>query len=113
MTLTVDPTGRFAHLPEPLIRTIAMFAIDAKTGALTSLATPTSSTTNGTGLLALDPAGRFTYAPEPRSGTVLTHAIDVTTGAISLASLATVAAGAAPTTLPWTQRVDLSTSKTP
>ena len=102
--VTVDPSGKFVYVTnlgdvydygDGADGSVAMYAIDATTGALTS-----TGTINGNcpGLcfpssVVVDPSGRFAYAPANGSnpgsaGSVSMYTINATTGA--LASIGTI-----------------------
>jgi YVTN family beta-propeller protein len=100
-SLVVDPSGKFVYVATGsagIPFNIAMYTINATTGALTSLGAvavgggvPTS--------LAVDPAGDFVYVATENgtpglAGSVSMYAINATTGA--LAPIGTIAAGVDP-----------------
>jgi 6-phosphogluconolactonase len=74
---------------------VAMYTIDATTGALASIGTIAAGTVPVS--VAVDPAGKFAYVPTANygsAGSVSMYAINATTGA--LASMGTIAAGTGP-----------------
>jgi YVTN family beta-propeller protein len=108
-SLTVDPFGKFAYVTnsgnvwnydDEADGILAMYTIDATTGALTS-----TGTINGNcpGLcfpssVVVDPSGKFAYVAignNPESaGSVLMYTINATTGALT--SVGTIATGTGP-----------------
>ena len=99
-SMVVDPSGKFAYVVTGgagIAFSLAMYTIDATTGALTSIGTIAAG---GVPLsVAVDPAGKFVYvattnATPGSAGSVSMYAINATTGA--LASTGTIAAGTAP-----------------
>ena len=60
--------------------TVSMYAIDATTGILTALTTPTVGTGTRPNSIAVTPAGTFAYVANNFSGMVSMYAIDATTG---------------------------------
>jgi DNA-binding beta-propeller fold protein YncE len=103
--VTVAPSGKFVYVTnsgyvwDPDYGSVAMYTIDATTGALTS-----TGTINGNcpGLcfpssVVVDPAGKFAYVVNENSGSagnVSMYAINGTTGALT--SMGTIAAGTDP-----------------
>ena len=111
-SVTVDPSGKFVYVTNSgnvydydseADGTLAMYTIDATTGALTS-----TGTINGNcpGLcfpssVVVDPSGKFSYVatgndPGP-AGSVLMYAINAATGALT--STGTIATGTGPVSL--------------
>jgi len=111
-SVTVDPSGKFVYVTNSgnvynydseADGTLAMYTIDATTGALTS-----TGTINGNcpGLcfpssVVVDPSGKFSYVatgndPGP-AGSVLIYAINAATGALT--STGTIATGTGPVSL--------------
>ena len=99
LSVAVDPSGKFAYVPngdgaEP--SNIAVYTIDATTGALTSKG---KTTTDGFAVsVAVDPSGKFAYVstggtPGPAAN-VSMYTINATTGALT--SIGTIAAGTSP-----------------
>jgi YVTN family beta-propeller protein len=99
-SVAVDPSGKFAYVPngdgeEP--NNVAVFAIDATTGALTSVG---QTTVQGfAASVAVDPSGKFAYVATSSftpnaAGSVSMYTINATTGALT--STGTIAAGINP-----------------
>jgi DNA-binding beta-propeller fold protein YncE len=107
-SVTVDPFGKFVYVTnsgdywdygDGADGSVAMYTIDATTGALTS-----AGTINGScpglclpGSVAVDPSGKFAYVVNENAastGNVSMYTINATTGA--LASIGTIAAGRSP-----------------
>ncbi|MGA7595943.1 MAG: beta-propeller fold lactonase family protein [Gallionella sp.] len=82
----VDPSGRFLYVSNYGSGNMAVFSIDATTGALAETAkSPFSSgVSGGVGTIAVDPTGQFLYALEPVSNTVKIFDIDATSGDLTL-----------------------------
>jgi 6-phosphogluconolactonase len=110
-SVTVDPFGKFVYVTnsgdkwgygEDSDGIVAMYSIDAATGALTSAGTITGSCP---GLclpasVAVDPSGKFAYVVNENAastGDVSMYTINATTGA--LASIGTIAAGTDPVSI--------------
>jgi 6-phosphogluconolactonase len=102
-SVAVDPSGRFAYVAgggSDFPTNVAMYTIDATTGALTSIGT--IAAVGYPQAVAADPAGKFIYVVTAStaagsSGNVSAYAIDATTGALT--STGTVAAGEDPVAL--------------
>src|SRR4051812_8817147 len=90
VSVDVDPTGRFAFVANGgsnnFTDTISVFAVDASTGALTSVGS-TPAGRSSLRSMAVDPSGKFVYTTSGGSRTasfeVDGFAIDGTTGALS------------------------------
>ena len=91
-SVAVDPSGKFAYVPNFGSNNVSMYTIDATTGALASIGTIAAGTSPVS--VAVDPAGKFAYVPNFNSNDVSMYTIDATTGA--LASIGTIAAGTDP-----------------
>jgi 6-phosphogluconolactonase (cycloisomerase 2 family) len=100
LSVVVDPSGKFAYVPNGdgvVPNTVAMYTINATTGALASIGT--IAVGGFAGSLAVDPSGKFAYVATQNetpgsAGNVSMYTINATTGA--LASIGTIAAGTAP-----------------
>ena len=97
-SVVVDPSGKFAYVASGgggFPYNVAMYTIDATTGALTSIGTIAAGTDPVS--VAVDPSGKFAYVVNENfgsAGNVSMYAINATTGA--LASIGTIAAGTGP-----------------
>jgi 6-phosphogluconolactonase len=96
-SMAVDPSGKFAYVVTGanivgFPYSIAMYTIDATTGALTSIGTITAGTVPD--FVAVDPAGKFAYVTNDGSNDVSMYTINATTGALT--SIGTIAAGTEP-----------------
>jgi 6-phosphogluconolactonase len=99
LSVAVDPSGKFAYVPngdgaEP--DNVAVYAIDATTGALRSLG---QTTIEGfADSLVVDPSGKFAYVATASgtssAGSMSMYTINATTGALT--SIGTIAAGTSP-----------------
>ncbi len=95
-SMVVDPSGKFAYVVTGgagIPFNVAMYTIEATTGALTS--TGTIATAGVPVSVAVDPAGKFVYVATQNitpglAGSVFMYTINATTGA--LASIGTIAA---------------------
>ncbi|HEX4002384.1 MAG TPA: beta-propeller fold lactonase family protein [Candidatus Acidoferrales bacterium] len=98
-SLVVDPSGKFAYALNGSASpsSVAIYSINATTGALTSAGTITGE---GSGVsVAVHPSGKFAYvanaSPSAGSpGSVSMYSIDATTGALT--SIGNIAAGTIP-----------------
>jgi 6-phosphogluconolactonase (cycloisomerase 2 family) len=92
----VDPSGRFAYVANWNSNNISAYAIDASTGALTSIG-PAVAAGNSPRSVSIDPSGKFAYAPDASSNDVSVYSIDSSTGALS--PLGKMAGRKAPTSI--------------
>ena len=72
---------------------VAVYAINATTGTLTSMGVVAAAT--GPSSMAVDRAGRFAYVTNSGSNNVSMYSINATTGALMF--MGTIAAGLSPT----------------
>ncbi len=103
-SVLVDPSGKFAYVAngygggfiDAVPFNVAMYAINATTGALTSIGTIATGTEPTS--IAADPSGKFVYVVNANmgaaAGNVSMYAINATTGVLT--SMGTIAAGADP-----------------
>jgi 6-phosphogluconolactonase len=98
-SVAVDPSGRFAYVASGggggFPSNVEMYAINATTGALTSMGTIAAGTDPVAA--AVDPSGKIAYMVNNNfgsAGSVSMYAINATTGALT--SMGTIAAGTAP-----------------
>jgi 6-phosphogluconolactonase (cycloisomerase 2 family) len=95
-SVVVHPSGKFAYVPDGnysgSAASVSMYAINAATGALTSIGTIAAGSDPVS--VAIDPAGKFAYAANSGSGDVSMYTINATTGALT--SVGTIAAGSDP-----------------
>jgi 6-phosphogluconolactonase (cycloisomerase 2 family) len=78
-SVAVDPGGRFVYTIAD--KAIAVFAIDATTGALAAIDHSPFATPQAIVDLAIEPRGRFLYASRAFMGGLLAYALDADTGA--------------------------------
>ncbi|HEV7578246.1 MAG TPA: beta-propeller fold lactonase family protein [Caldimonas sp.] len=98
--LHLTPDGRFLYASERRSSTLASFAVDAASGALTPIETlPTEAEPRG---FAISPDGRFLVAVGQASHRLSRYAIDTATGKLALA--ASQAVGRNPN---WVEIVEL------
>ncbi len=100
ISVTVDPSGKFVYVANQnssldSAGNVAMFTIDATTGALTSIGTIAAGIDPNS--VVVDPTGKFAYVANFSSNDVSMYTVNTTTGA--LASLGTIAAGTNPSSL--------------
>jgi 6-phosphogluconolactonase (cycloisomerase 2 family) len=96
LSVTVDPSGKFAYVPNGdgvTPNSVAMYTINATTGALTSIGTTAAE--GFAASVAVNPSGKFAYVATT-SG-VSTYTINATTGALT--SVGTIAAGTNPVSI--------------
>jgi 6-phosphogluconolactonase len=72
---------------------VSGYTIDASTGALSPMATPTVAAGYFPFFITVDPTGRFAYVANDGSNDVSAYTIDARTGALSPMAAPTVAAG--------------------
>jgi len=102
LSVAVDPSSKFAYVPNgdgTVPNTVAMYSINATTGALTS--TGVTDVQGFAAAVAVDPSGKFAYvvtrSGPPSAGNVSAYTINATTGALVL--VGTVAAGINPASM--------------
>jgi 6-phosphogluconolactonase len=96
-SVTVDPAGNFVYVASAnatpgTAGSVSMYALNAPTGALTSIGAIAAGTDPVA--VAVEPAGNFAYVPNSGSNDVSMYTIDATTGAFT--SIGTIAAGTNP-----------------
>ena len=99
LSVVVDPSGKFAYVPNGagIVPNVAMYTINATTGALTSIGTVAVAVGGFANWAAVDPSGKFAYVTASPTGSaddVSMYTINATTGALT--SIGTVAAGTGP-----------------
>ena len=100
LSVVVDPSGKFAYVPNGDGITpnhVAIYTINTTTGALTSVGE--AAVDGVANAVAVDPSSKFAYVATPSftfgsPGNVSMYTIDATTGALT--STGTIAAGADP-----------------
>jgi DNA-binding beta-propeller fold protein YncE len=100
-SVTVDPTGKFAYVANSgcgdFVGIVSMYAINATTGALTSIGSPVAADF-GSYAVTVDPSGKFAYVANEGDGdlcgSVSMYTLNATTGALT--SVGTIAAPGAP-----------------
>jgi YVTN family beta-propeller protein len=95
VSVAVDPSGKFAYVTNSGSNDVAMYTIEATTGALTSIGTIAAGTDPVS--VAVDPASKFAYVVNENvgsAGNVSMYAINATTGALT--SIGTIAVGTGP-----------------
>ena len=94
ISVTVDPSGRFAYVANAGSNNVSAYTINGVTGALAAV--PGSSTGAVPYAVAVDPAGRFAYVANQGDSTVSAYSIDATTGALTSIGPAVAAGGTGP-----------------
>lgn len=110
-SVTVDPSGKFVYVANEgtgdigdTPGSVSMYAINAATGALTSIGTPVASGDFGPASVAVDPTGKFAYVANTGSdadpaatfcGSVSTFDINAGTGSLTSSGGIVLAPGAA------------------
>jgi YVTN family beta-propeller protein len=102
VTVAVHPSGKFAYLATAsstpgAAGNVAMFTINAATGALTSIGTVAAGTINAESAptsIVVDPTGKFAYVANFGSNNVSMYTINTTTGILT--SIGSIAAGTIP-----------------
>ena len=89
VSVTVDPSGKFAYVTNSSTNDVSMYTINATTGALTSIGTIAAGTDPVS--VAVDPSGKFAYVTNSDSNDVSMYTINGTTGALT--PIGTIAAG--------------------
>jgi 6-phosphogluconolactonase len=78
--VAVDPESRFAFVCEPAAHRLAVYKLDAATGALTAQAPLTLDAQASPRQIVFRPDGRFAYVLNQRPSTVTVFAYDASTG---------------------------------
>lgn len=85
-SITVDPTGRFAYVPNSNSNNISAFVINPTTGALSTIAgSPFAAGTEPISV-GITPSGNFAYAANLGAGTVSGYSVDQATGVLTALS---------------------------
>jgi 6-phosphogluconolactonase (cycloisomerase 2 family) len=102
ISVTIDPSGRYAYVANATDNTISQYAIDASGALSPTTVTPTVATQNGPvaitvtkGTAPITYTPKFAYVANAGGNTVSQYTIGAN-GALSAMAPATVAAGAAP-----------------
>ncbi len=93
ISVAVEPTGRFVYVANLNSNNVSVFAINAATGALTSLGAVAAGT--GPASLSIDPTGSFLHVACSSSSDVSTFAINPGSGALTATSKAATRFGGA------------------
>jgi YVTN family beta-propeller protein len=95
VSVTVDPSGKFAYVTNSGSNDVSMYTIDATTGALASIGTIATGTNPVS--VAVDASGKFAYVTNFGSNDVSMYTINGTTGSLTL--IGTIAAGLSPSSI--------------
>ncbi len=86
LTVSVDPTGKFAYVANEAANEISVYRIDPGTGALTPVGVPVFAPHPRS--VSVERSGKFVYVEDKNPNTVSVYRIDAATGALK--SLGTV-----------------------
>jgi 6-phosphogluconolactonase (cycloisomerase 2 family) len=108
VSVSVDPTGRFAYVANFNTHNVSAFAINANTGALSAIGTYPAGTNPS--FVNVDASGKFVYVTNQASNTVSSYSIHAVSGALTAlpavsarngpSSIAMAGGAAAPTYTP-------------
>ena len=84
VSVTVDPTGRWAYVANQGSNTVSSFTINPTTGALTAVGAPVV-TGSIPASVTVDLSGHWLYVANLASNDVSVYSIDVMTGALTAA----------------------------
>jgi 6-phosphogluconolactonase len=79
--IALDPSGKFAFVPNEGDLNVTAFSVNSTTGALTLAGN--ADTGNGPSAVTLDSSGRFLHVTNYWDGNVSTYKVDATTGALT------------------------------
>jgi len=82
-SMAVDPSGRFAYVPNYAGNNVSGYTIDPTTGALTPIVGSPFAAGLGAISVAVDPTGQFVYVANGSSDNVSGYSIDRKTGALT------------------------------
>ena len=94
-----NPRLSFVYATNEMAATVAAYAIDSTTGALSVVGSPVST---GTGTfpapkgVAVDPSGKFAYVTNEGDNTIVTYQINSATGALTVVASISTPAGSGP-----------------
>lgn len=107
----LDPSGKFAYVPNWSSNNISVYRVDAGNGSLTPVGTVSSIGTGPTAL-AIDASGRFAYVSNQTSNNVSVFSINAATGELASADADDVTGGMQTTiaadTTPLSVSVDMT-----
>ncbi|MCE7506722.1 lactonase family protein [Polynucleobacter sp. IMCC30063] len=75
VAIAINPAGTFLYVVNQDANNVAMYSIDAGTGQLTALGTPTIATGNSPQGISINSAGTFAYVTNGQSSTVSMYSI--------------------------------------
>jgi 6-phosphogluconolactonase len=82
LSVTVDPSDRFAYVANFFVGSVSAYAINGSTGALRAVAGSPFAAGNGASSVTVDPSGRFAYVANYQDFTVSAYTINGSTGAL-------------------------------
>jgi 6-phosphogluconolactonase (cycloisomerase 2 family) len=83
MSITIDPSGKFAYVANNYSDNVSAFTIDAATGALAEVPGSPFATQDDPTSIAMYPTGKFVYVVNAGSHSISVFAIDQATGALA------------------------------
>ena len=81
--MAVEPSGKFAYVPNFGSNNISAYTIDATSGALTPVTGSPFSAGRGPYAVAVDPSGKFAYVANLDSNNVSAYTINAASGALT------------------------------
>ena len=82
-SVTIDPTGKYAYVPNALSNTVSAYAINSSSGAMTQISGSPFATGFNPTSVTIDPSGSYAYVTNANSNSVSSYSIDMTTGAFT------------------------------
>jgi 6-phosphogluconolactonase len=101
LSVTVDPSGKFAYIANSGDNNVSAYTINATTGALTAVTDSPFEAGTGPRSVTVDPSGKFAYVANSDSHDVWVYTINPTTGALAIAG-SPVATGTRPYSIVFT-----------
>lgn len=82
-SVTIDPTGKFAYVPNALSNTVSVYTINSLTGVMSQI--PGSPFATGTypTSASIDPSGSYAYVSNANGNSISSYSINITTGALT------------------------------
>jgi 6-phosphogluconolactonase (cycloisomerase 2 family) len=83
ISITIDPSGKFAYVANNYSDNVSAFTIDAATGALAEVPGSPFATQDDPTSIAIYPTGKFVYVVNAGSDSISVFAVDPATGALA------------------------------
>jgi DNA-binding beta-propeller fold protein YncE len=96
LSVTVDPSARFAYVANLYGDNVSAYTINGSTGALRALSDSPFAAGDTPASVTVDPSGRFAYVANQGDDTVSAYTINSSTGALSAVSGSPFASGVFP-----------------